>query len=130
MNAHTSLQRAALGQNNTMHQVHSRCSVPKATIRVMAISGGGRGFGESSGKHTKAQDEIKKQRQQQLVATDLIAKLLRADNNPKRVAEEHVDSLTEEFFQIGGAYLSMAEKGKRVSSNPTNPKEYMIEIKL
>jgi hypothetical protein len=76
----------------------------------MASKGsGGVGFGRENPKSStnQAQDVIREQRQQQLAATDLIAKLLRADTNPKRVAEEHVDSLTEEFFNISGAYLAM-----------------------
>ncbi len=70
----------------------------------------GRGFG----KDYRVQDEIRLQRQVSLAATDVLAKLLQAQSEGRAaaLAAEYVDSLNEEFFQIGGAYLQMAKKEK------------------
>ena len=60
----------------------------------------------STGGKKDLQGDIKAARTLQLQASDLLAKLLQAPA-PKGVAQEHADSLTEEFFHIGGAYLAM-----------------------
>jgi hypothetical protein len=55
-------------------------------------------------------DEIKAQRVAQITATDMLAKLLQAGDAAGAVADDYVDSLTEEFFQIGSAYMQLADK--------------------
>lgn len=55
---------------------------------------------------TLPQDTIKEARQQQIQATDLLARLLQAPD-AKAIAAEHVDSLTEEFFIMSSTYLDM-----------------------
>jgi hypothetical protein len=52
------------------------------------------------------QDTIREARQQQIHATDLLARLLQAPD-AKAIAAEHVDSLTEEFFIMSSTYLDM-----------------------
>eukprot|EP01018_Ginkgo_biloba_P008445 Gb_30721 [translate_table: standard] len=42
-------------------------------------------------------------------STELMAELLKSDN-PQRVAQVHVDSLTEEFFSISSTFMEMARK--------------------
>lgn len=82
---------------------------PRSGARVHAKSkgsGGGRGFGGDS----RLQDEIRARRVAQITATDMLAKLLQAGEGAAAVAEEYVDSLTEEFFQMSSAYMQMADK--------------------
>lgn len=86
-------------------RTHSRRG-PAAAPRASGESG--RGFG----KDYRIQDEVRLQRQVTLAATDVLARLLQAQaqGGAAAVAEEYVDSLNEEFFQIGGVYLEMAKK--------------------
>jgi len=67
-------------------------------------------FSRGFGKDYTVQDEVRQQRQQQIAATDLLAKLLQAEGDAKAVATEYIDSLTEEFFFIGSGYLQLSEK--------------------
>lgn len=55
---------------------------------------------------TLLQDTIREARNQQIQATDLLARLLQAPD-AKAIAAEHVDSLTEEFFIMSSTYLDM-----------------------
>lgn len=74
---------------------------------------GGRGFGKIDDKSKddyKYQDEILNQRSVTLAATDILARLLHAEDEALEVATEYVGSLTEEFFHISSAYLQMAKK--------------------
>lgn len=81
---------------------------PGSLTRVSATgTGGGRGFGKES---SRLQDEVKHQRQQQLAATDVLARLMQAGDGAHAVAESLVDSLTEEFFHMGSAYLKLSEQ--------------------
>jgi hypothetical protein len=71
----------------------------------------GQGFGKTANENRdKYQDEILNQRSITLAATDILARLLHAEDDALEVATEYSDSLTEEFFHISGAYLSMAKK--------------------
>ncbi|KAL2641943.1 hypothetical protein R1flu_009530 [Riccia fluitans] len=54
-------------------------------------------------------DTVAKARKFQLEATELLAELLKADD-VKSTAEEHVDSLSEDFFIIASTYLDLAKK--------------------
>lgn len=49
---------------------------------------------------------MKKARSQQIAATDLLATLLQAPDIRSTV-QEHMSSITEEFFTISGTYLEM-----------------------
>lgn len=71
-------------------------------------SRGGSDDGTPSSAH-RMQDTIKESRQQQLAATDLLAKLLQTDD-PAEVAVAYVDSLDEQFFWTANTYLTMAKK--------------------
>ncbi|KAK9841991.1 hypothetical protein WJX81_002995 [Elliptochloris bilobata] len=55
------------------------------------------------------QDLVREARNMQMDATKLLALLLEAPN-AQRAAEEHVGSLTEQFFAIASTYLTMAKK--------------------
>lgn len=52
---------------------------------------------------------IREQRQSQLTATDLIAKLLQS-SQPAVVAEEHLEQLDQQFFGVANMFLRMAEQ--------------------
>ena len=73
----------------------------------------GQGFGKQANEGNddyKYQDEILNQRSVALAATDILARLLHAEENALEVATEFTGSLTEEFFHISSAYLQMAKK--------------------
>ncbi|EFN59086.1 hypothetical protein CHLNCDRAFT_49925 [Chlorella variabilis] len=57
----------------------------------------------------RLQDAIRESRQQQLVAADMLAKLLQAED-PQEVAQQYTDSLDEQFFWQANTFLSMAKK--------------------
>ena len=54
----------------------------------------------------RLQDAIRESRQQQLVAADMLAKLLQAED-PQEVAQQYTDSLDEQFFWQANTFLSM-----------------------
>lgn len=75
-------------------------------------SGNGSGSGGKEGSRQR-QDKIREARTAQLSAADLLAKLLQAPASgatATAVAEEHLSSLDEQFFQLGSTFLMMAEK--------------------
>ena len=74
-------------------------------MQVNAGGKSGQGFGKKN-----FDDEIREQRTMTIAATDLLAKLLQAEDKIKEVALEYVESLNEEFFHIGSAYFQMAKK--------------------
>lgn len=45
----------------------------------------------------------------QMKSTELLAELLKTDNRPQ-FAQEHVDSLTEDFFLVSSTFMEMARK--------------------
>jgi hypothetical protein len=77
---------------------------------IAASSGQGFGKKEEDKRDYKYQDEILNQRSVALAATDILARLLHAEENALEVATEFSGSLTEEFFHISSAYLQMAKK--------------------
>jgi hypothetical protein len=86
----------------TNHPMHHH---PKRDIAI----GAGEGFGKKADDY-KYQDEILNQRSVALAATDILARLLHAEEEALEVATEYSSSLTEEFFHISAAYLQMAKK--------------------
>lgn len=78
---------------------------PRAAPRRTAAS-------QAQGGDDKYWSQIKGAREQQLAATDLLAKLLQAPD-PKAVAQQHLGSLTEQFFQIASTYMTMVGWGSR-----------------
>eukprot|EP00250_Pteridium_aquilinum_P001378 c11580_g1_i1 orf=579-1250(-) len=54
-------------------------------------------------------DKLETARKMQTNATDLLAQLMKAENTAQ-FAQEHVESLNQEFFMIASTYLSMAKK--------------------
>ena len=58
----------------------------------------------------RLQDTIRESRQQQLAATDMLAKLLQ-EEAPQAVAEKYIDSLDEQFFWTANTYLAMVGGG-------------------
>ncbi len=73
-----------------------------------AAKGKSGGSGSSSGSSSASQrdSQIKQARETQMQATDLLAKLLQAQD-PRAVAQQNLGSLTEQFFQIASTYLQM-----------------------
>lgn len=93
-----------------LSQAHRPAFMPSRTPptdRKLHVYAGksGQGFGKKD-----FDDEIRTQRQIAIAATDLLAKLLQAEDKVKEIAIEYVESLNEEFFHIGSAYLQMAKK--------------------
>ena len=105
--AHRQAQRSVIVSESGTHIAHSRVFLSHATRsqRGVGAFASGRGFGDGQ----RIQDKVQQQHQVQLAATDLIAKLIQAGDSATEVAQEHVNSLTEEFFHIGGAFLKMSE---------------------
>ena len=62
--------------------------------------------GNGSGGRKGGSSSVQKSRDTQIQATELLAKLLEA-TDPKAVAQQHLGSLDEQFFQIGSAYMQM-----------------------
>ncbi|KAL4528686.1 hypothetical protein Ndes2437A_g03235 [Nannochloris sp. 'desiccata'] len=83
---------------------------PKKSIAANSGQGFGKKANEAKDDHHKYQDEILNQRSVALAATDILARLLHAEENALEVATEFTGSLTEEFFHISSAYLQMAKK--------------------
>jgi hypothetical protein len=67
-----------------------------------------KGFGDEP-QH-RLQDTIREQRTKQIAATDLLAKLVSAETSAKAVAQQHIDSLSEEFFHVAAAFVQLSER--------------------
>jgi len=93
--------------------IRSTCrAMHRQPIKNIAASSG-QGFGKKANEANddyKYQDEINNQRSVALAATDILARLLHAEENALEVATEYTGSLTEEFFHISSAYLQIAKK--------------------
>lgn len=105
---HQQLSAKAFGMR---YPSSNRCRTVRFTI--ITLSGNhssARGFGDQSQYHR--QDEIKRQQNLQLRSTELIAKMLsgNSDEAVHAIASDHIDSLTEEFFHTGAAYVAMSQK--------------------
>jgi hypothetical protein len=83
-------------------QRHCACHAAKKK------KGGGGSSGDSgpASETHRLQDTIRDSRQQQLVATDMLAKLLQAED-AQQVASQFTDSLDEQFFWTTNTYLAM-----------------------
>ena len=94
------------------HQIAPHNRRIRHTVVVIAKGSSSDTSGRGFGKNYELQDEIRQQRQVAVGATEILAKLLQAqsENKTVEVATDYVESLTEEFFHIGGAYLGMAKK--------------------
>lgn len=69
-------------------------------------SAGGSGGGSDINPSHRNMEVIRESREQQLAATDMLAKLLQAAD-PAAVAQQYVSSLDEAFFWSANTYLAM-----------------------
>ena len=105
--------RPHCASTSSLRMFSSHSCASRRSARVLAQ---GKGFGspkkekqswiESQGM----QKAISEQRKQQVEATELLSKLVSAGDRAHQVAEEHVDSLTQGFFDAAAAYLTMSER--------------------